>query len=85
MWQFRDVWSCKLGDMIFQSCTFFSLALGVRNLNVNLLVGTVQYIGEAVLTMKDDLGGLQVINCYRMPLPSPSLVITSFLCVQFLC
>jgi hypothetical protein len=47
MWRFREVWSGNLGDMIFQSCIFFFHQHSeFENLNVNLLVGTVQYKAE---------------------------------------
>jgi len=39
MWQFREVWNCKLGDMIFQSSTFFTLALGVQKFERKLVGG----------------------------------------------
>jgi len=37
MWKFHEVWNCKLKNMIFQSCTFYSLALGVRKFERKLV------------------------------------------------
>jgi len=39
MWQFCEVWSCKMGDMIFQGYTFFSRALGVQKFEHKLVGG----------------------------------------------
>lgn len=51
MWQFCEVWSCKLGDMIFRSCIFFHWHLEFKNLNVNLLVGIVCVLDALKFTM----------------------------------
>ena len=45
MWLFREAQSCKLGDMIFQSYMFFSLALGVQKFEPILVGGYCTWLG----------------------------------------